>query len=206
MSNTDAQPIAEATGAAVRPSAVLDLPGGYEYPVEPYAALLAMVAGPADPFLAEERVLALLAQLVAPALPDEPVDPFLAEEVVLSRLHRTLRLDVDGLNWQKTRLSMNDRLHPKNRATRTKVWRELAAKTARTVRGVERARVLVYYRFPNNIRREVNNLMPTSKAIVDGLVDAGVFPDDNDKHVIGPDNRRAPINGPHQVIVRIYVE
>lgn len=133
------------------------------------------------------------------------MDPFLAGEAECVQLHRTIRLDVDALNWQKTRMSMNDRLHPQARAKRTKLWRTMAAKAAANVAQVERARVLIYYRFPNNIRREVNNLMPTSKAIVDGLVDAGVFPDDNDKHVIGPDNRREPVNGPHQVIVRVYV-
>lgn len=134
-----------------------------------------------------------------------PVDPFLLAETECTVLYRTLRLSVDSLDWQKARLSMNDRLHPQARAKRTKLWRLLAAKTAANVSQVPRARVLIYYRFPTNHRREVNNLMPTSKAIVDGLVDAGVFPDDNDKHVIGPDNRREPVNGEHQVIVRVYV-
>lgn len=141
----------------------------------------------------------------AETLVDGPVDPFLLAEMECTLLHRTVRINVEELDWQKTRLSMNDRLHPQARSKRTKLWRLLAAKSARNLQQVERARVLIYYRFPTNHRREVNNLMPTSKAIVDGLVDAGVFPDDSDKYVVGPDNRREPINGPHQVIVRVYV-
>ena len=34
--------------------------------------------------------------------------------------------------------------------------------------------------------------MPTAKAVVDGLVDAGVLPDDDAKHLLGPDLRRHP--------------
>lgn len=131
------------------------------------------------------------------------VDPFIAGETDLV-LHRTVRIDVSSVNWQKTRISMNDRLHPHARANRTKWWRQAAARAGVNVPGIEWGRVVIFFRFPTNHRREVNNLMPTSKAIVDGLVDAGVFPDDNDKHVLGPDNRREPVNGEHQVVVRLY--
>lgn len=132
-----------------------------------------------------------------------PVDPFTAGEVGLV-LHRTVRIDVSSVDWQKTRLSMNDRLDKHTRARRTRWWRQAAALAGRNVPGLEWGRVVIFFRFPTNHRREVNNLMPTSKAIVDGLVDAGVFPDDNDKHVLGPDNRRESVNGPHQVVVRLY--
>lgn len=67
-----------------------------------------------------------------------------------------------------------------------------------------RARIEIWYRFPDNRRREVANLQPTSKAIVDGLVDAGLLPDDQDEHCVGPDNRRLWPNGPHEVLVRVY--
>ena len=33
---------------------------------------------------------------------------------------------------------------------------------------------------------------PTTKPIVDGLVDTGVLPDDDAKHLLGPDLRRHP--------------
>ena len=42
----------------------------------------------------------------------------------------------------------------------------------------------------DNRKRDVNNWQPTAKALVDGLVDAGVLEDDNDAHLVGPDLRR----------------
>ena len=38
-------------------------------------------------------------------------------------------------------------------------------------------------------RWDAGNLYPTAKAIVDGLVDAGVIPDDSNEWVTGPDMR-----------------
>ena len=64
-------------------------------------------------------------------------------------------------------------------------WNGLAMKPA-TVR----SRVVITYGWTGPGRvRDAGNLQPTSKALVDGLVDAGVFPDDNDAWVEGPDNR-----------------
>ncbi|QTF82147.1 RusA-like resolvase [Arthrobacter phage Prairie] len=108
-------------------------------------------------------------------------------------------------DWDKTRLSLNDRLHFRANAERTKFWRELSGIMGRRVRArLSRGRVEVVYRFPNNQRREVSNLQSTSKAIVDGLVDAGIYPDDDDKHLIGPENLRDPVNGPNRVTVLLY--
>lgn len=132
-----------------------------------------------------------------------PVDPFLARESGLV-LHRTLRLELGGRKWGKVRMSMNDRMHHYERDRRNKVWLQLARDAAANVPALDWARVLVFYRFPTAHRRDVHNLMPTSKAIVDGLVKAGVLPDDQDEYLVGPDNRREPVNGPHQVVVRIY--
>lgn len=54
----------------------------------------------------------------------------------------------------------------------------------------ERCRIVMTYGWTGPGRvRDAGNLQPTSKACVDGLVDAGIFPDDNDKYVEGPDNR-----------------
>lgn len=138
---------------------------------------------------------------------------FLAFETGLV-LYRTIRVGCDDVGWASWRMSMNDRyatvrvgrkeIQPE-KIKRTQFWRARAHRAAANVPAVEWARVCIFYRFPTNHRREVANLQPTSKAIVDGMVDAGVFPDDNDNHVVGPDNRREPVNGPHQVIVRIYV-
>ena len=40
-------------------------------------------------------------------------------------------------------------------------------------------------------RRDAHNIMPTIKACVDGVVAAGLLPDDDDTHLTGPDLRVA---------------
>jgi hypothetical protein len=103
-------------------------------------------------------------------------------------------------------INMNDRLHHHAKAKLTKAWRD-AACTAVNAQfepyHYTRARIVVAYRFPNNLRREVANLQPTSKALVDGLVDANLLPDDSDAHVVGPDNRRHIPNGTPLVTITI---
>lgn len=124
----------------------------------------------------------------------------------MPELPEELTIPLTDAQWKANHLSMNQRLshHPRN--DRTQYWRQHVRALAKNQRvgKVGRARVEVWFRFPVNQRREVANLQPTSKAIVDGLVDAGVFEDDRDELVIGPDNRRTWPNGPHEVRIRIY--
>jgi Holliday junction resolvase RusA-like endonuclease len=49
---------------------------------------------------------------------------------------------------------------------------------------VVRCSVQVYY--PDRRKRDVANLHPTVKALVDGMVKAGLLPDDDDAHLTGP--------------------
>ncbi|QKY79812.1 RusA-like resolvase [Arthrobacter phage Bumble] len=108
-------------------------------------------------------------------------------------------------DWAATRLSLNDRLHFRANADRTAFWRELAGILGRRVRArLAEGRVEIVYRFPDNIEREVSNLQSTSKAILDGVVDAGIYPGDHDAIMMGPDNLRDPVNGPHRVTVLLY--
>lgn len=51
-------------------------------------------------------------------------------------------------------------------------------------------------------RYDPNNLWPTIKAIVDGVVDSGLLPDDDHLHVIGPDMRHGGTGEP-SVLMRI---
>lgn len=51
------------------------------------------------------------------------------------------------------------------------------------------AHCLVDIQWPDNRRRDAHNWMPTIKHLIDGCVDAGILPDDSDKHLIGPDIR-----------------
>lgn len=103
---------------------------------------------------------------------------------------------------------MNDRPHYRVRATKTAFWRNLARLAARNAPHYRQGRVVVYFPVPASGRgsvREVANLQPVVKALVDGLVDAGVFTDDNDRVVWGQDARRLPPEA-GGVAVRVVVE
>lgn len=119
-------------------------------------------------------------------------------------LHAVVPIDLRQVDWKKDHMSLNQRDHPQERARKTRLWRGLAREASRRVEPVESCGIEIWYRFPDNRRREVGNLQNLSKALVDGIVDAGVLPDDSDRYLVGPDNRRDPVNGPHQVVVRIF--
>lgn len=103
-------------------------------------------------------------------------------------------------------INANDRLHHAPKARLTKAWREAAAWTATSKKlgyWTKPVHITCTIRFPDNIRRDVGNWYPTAKAIVDGLVDAGVLYDDSDTYVLGPDMRREYPNGPARVTVEL---
>lgn len=54
------------------------------------------------------------------------------------------------------------------------------------------AHLTITVSWPNHHRRDVANLMPTFKALIDGAIDAHVLPDDDDTHLVGPDLRVTP--------------
>ncbi len=83
-------------------------------------------------------------------------------------------------------MSLNDRMHWSKRAKLTALWREAgwAAALEHHVRGLGPSTVM--FTFPVSSmsrRRDPSNLLPTAKAAIDGLVDAGVWPDDNSEWV-----------------------
>lgn len=88
-------------------------------------------------------------------------------------------------------LTANQRLHHMERARRSKLARNAGAMTvlAWNAPAMTRAHVTVTVSWPDGRRRDVHNLFPTIKAHIDGFVDAGLLPDDDDKHLIGPDLR-----------------
>lgn len=92
-----------------------------------------------------------------------------------------------GREW----LSANQRLYWAVRADRVRSWRELAACRAREAKlpRLIRAHIICELNFTDLRRRDPSNWAPTAKACVDGLVDAGVFVDDNHTRVVGPDMR-----------------
>lgn len=78
-------------------------------------------------------------------------------------------------------LSLNDRMHWAVKAKHTKPWREAALVLARAAQipPCERIEVLLEYRPEQDRRRDALNLAAALKPIEDGLVDAGIIPDDS---------------------------
>lgn len=104
---------------------------------------------------------------------------------------------------KRSLLNANERTHWRRRSELSREWRERTCWLAKAV-GIprlQRASVVIYIAFGDKRRRDVGNYQPTAKAIVDGLVDAGVLPDDDDTHLVGPDLRCAP--GPRGIRVTI---
>ncbi|GLW91804.1 hypothetical protein [Actinokineospora globicatena] len=97
-------------------------------------------------------------------------------------------------------LHANQRLHWRAERTAKKLvrdtahWRALDAK----IPPAQHITVQVHYLPGDNRRRDPSNLMPTQKAAVDGIVRAGVVPDDSPEYVTelmptihtGPSDRR----------------
>ena len=88
-------------------------------------------------------------------------------------------------------LTANQRLHWRARAARTATLRNLGVILTRQAKAapMTRAHCTVTVTFPDRRRRDVANWAPTVKALVDGCVQAGLLPDDDTAHLLGPDLR-----------------
>ena len=80
------------------------------------------------------------------------------------------------------------RLTASLRARATIAWRQAGSPQ------LSRAQCVVTITYPDRRARDVENLAPTLKAIIDGLVHPypsvrGLLPDDDDAHLVGPDKR-----------------
>ena len=90
------------------------------------------------------------------------------------------------------RMNLNQRHSWRTKARLTRLWRHAAWVAACEQLGrtpSERAREACFVRVAFPVRdpakrRDPENWTPTSKALVDGLVDAGVWPDDDERHVL----------------------
>lgn len=94
-----------------------------------------------------------------------------------------------------TLLNANQRLHWSRKAELTRNIRAAAYVCTRHVKvpRLRRISVVAEYRPPDRRRRDVHNLYPSAKAAVDGLIDAGVLPDDSDRYLVGPDMRAGEV-------------
>ena len=102
-------------------------------------------------------------------------------------------------------INSNQRLHRQQVAKLTAAWRA-AGRGAVTSAGWEPyvgpVHIFAHVWKPRAGRYDPNNLWPTVKAVVDGLVDAGFLVDDDHKHVIGPDMRHGG-KGPAALVLTI---
>ena len=82
-------------------------------------------------------------------------------------------------------LLMNDRMHWRKKAQVTREVRATTAVLARALRvpACERIHVTLHYVPRDSRRRDPEGLVATQKPCIDGLVDAGIVPDDSPEYV-----------------------
>jgi hypothetical protein len=102
-------------------------------------------------------------------------------------------------------LNANDRPHWSKRNRITGQLRSDAHVMARYLKipRLARARIDAIYEPPDARRRDAGNWYPTYKALIDGVVDAGVLPDDDHTHLDGPFMRIGPVHPGGRVVLVI---
>lgn len=85
-------------------------------------------------------------------------------------------------------LTLNQRYHYRQKAKVVAETRQLVADLARRIGmgPMDRPAVQLVWLVENRIARDEDNIVATLKAACDGLVDAGVAPDDKPKHMHKP--------------------
>lgn len=93
-------------------------------------------------------------------------------------------------------LNANQRMHWRAKALKTSSLRgagridaHYAKKWIHVTPFPGRMACTVEVQWPDRRRRDVHNLMPTVKPIIDGFVDARILQDDSDQYLVGPDLR-----------------
>lgn len=97
-------------------------------------------------------------------------------------------------------INSNTRIHRMQAAKLAAAWRSVAAEMVPDVSPFAyTVRIIAHIWKPRRGRYDPNNLNPTTKACVDGFVDAGILVDDDWNHVHGPDHRHGGI-GPAGIV------
>jgi crossover junction endodeoxyribonuclease RusA len=91
-------------------------------------------------------------------------------------------------------LSANQRMHWAPKAKRTAALRDMGDVMAHVHKVPQQGttHVAAFIGYLKAGRADPSNAAPTVKALIDGLVDAGVWADDDSTHVIGPTYLRDP--------------
>lgn len=94
------------------------------------------------------------------------------------------------LQYERPPLSLNYRLHFREQARRARALRDAAGLWGRSLRlRADRVTVGLLWVVGDARRRDADNAVPTLKALCDGLVDAGVVPDDTPRFMV----KRMPV-------------
>lgn len=101
-------------------------------------------------------------------------------------------------------LNSNQRLHRMAAAKLTKAWREAGRQAVDMAWEpyVGKVHITAHIWKPRAGRYDANNLWPTVKAAIDGVVDSGLLVDDDHLHVVGPDMRHGG-KGPAALVIHI---
>jgi hypothetical protein len=88
-------------------------------------------------------------------------------------------------------LNANSRTDRRRQTPDRRAWRDAANLYARAAKlpGLGKAHLVATLHFTDRRHRDTHNYYPTIKAIVDGLVDYGLLPDDSSLYLSGPDLR-----------------
>lgn len=91
-------------------------------------------------------------------------------------------------------LNANGRVDRRRQTPDRRAWRDAGLVYARQAKlpALARAHMVAELRFTDTRRRDPHNYYPTVKAVVDGLVDYGLLPDDSSEYLVGPDLRLGP--------------
>lgn len=113
------------------------------------------------------------------------------------------------LHHERPPLNENDRLHWAERNRRVQSLRSVAGFWGRSLRlQAERIEVGLIWVVADARKRDEDNVVPTLKALCDGLVDSGIVPDDTPRYMVKrmPVIETRPGEKPHLELVVSVVE
>lgn len=86
-------------------------------------------------------------------------------------------------DWTRPPLAANQRLNWQQVMVLKRKIRKVTAKEAAHIPALKQCRVQLVWMVLDSRRRDVDNVVPTLKAMCDGLVDAGIVPDDTPNYM-----------------------
>ena len=111
-----------------------------------------------------------------------------------------------GRDGKAAWLTQNQRLHHRVKAPITKAWRQAAADAAEPIAALHvfaRPVHITLTAYRTGRALDADGIAPSAKAAIDGLVDAGLLPDDSPKFVHAVTYRTAPKASANVLVIEI---